>query len=76
MCSVSNVVAGWNGPGPNQVHWPTVYGDPALAGQMLAVLAALEALDKRLGAIECKVAEPEKEALKGRLEAAARGEES
>jgi hypothetical protein len=55
-------------PGPNAIPWPLIQQDPALAQQMLDLLAKLEAIDKRLGQLEqCKVSVKEKKALKARL---------
>ena len=55
-------------PGPNAIPWDRINNDPKLAQQMLEVLKKLEAIDKRLDALEqCKVAEPEKKAIKRRL---------
>lgn len=55
-------------PGPNAIPWPLIQQDPALAAQMLEVLAKLEALDKRLGTMEqCKVSLDEKQKIKKAL---------
>lgn len=67
MCVTSQVVDVWRQPGPNQIHWPSVQRDPVLAAQMLEVLQKLEALDQRLGTVECKVDKSVKDALKQTL---------
>lgn len=54
--------------GPNAIPWPLIQQDPALAKQMLDLLAKLEAIDKRLGQLEqCKVSAKEKKSLKAKL---------
>lgn len=55
-------------PGPNAVPWPVIQQDPALAQQMLEILAKLESIDKRLGQLEqCKVTREQKKSLKRKL---------
>lgn len=83
MCAVSMVIGDWQHPswpdygkmietpalpGPNAIPWDRINRDPKLAEQMLEVLKKLEAIDKRLDALEkCKVSEPVKKSIKRRL---------
>jgi hypothetical protein len=65
MCTVSMVIKDWQ-EGPNRIPdftpWqrlPPVI-TPELAQQMLEVLRRLDAIDKRLNALDCALKEPEK----------------
>lgn len=62
MCTVSMVIGDWTDRhSPNFLdmyrHPPT----PDLALKMLEVIQRLDEIDKRLGLLDCKVKEPEKE---------------
>lgn len=60
MCAVSMVVDGWRNPqSPNHIPWKQV--EPDTASQMLEVLKRLDAIDKAVGAIDCKLKELEKQ---------------
>lgn len=68
MCAVSNVVGPWTTPmDPNYIPWTKQLPTPDTAAQILDVIRRLEALDKKLGAIECKLEEAEKEKFKKKL---------
>lgn len=54
-------------PSPNAIPWPTIVADPRLAQQMLEVLARLEAIDKRLNNIDCKVEKASKKKIVAKL---------
>lgn len=64
MCVVSMIYDYYHQPQRYQTVWPVVQNDPALAAQLLEVIKRLEAIDKRLGDIECKVERKKKAALK------------
>lgn len=66
MCIMSVVVDDWQ-RGLNQIQWTPTYPDPATAQQMLDVIKRLEALDKKMDALECKLKAPVKEAFKRKL---------
>lgn len=57
---------------PNMIPWGTV--TPDLATQLLEIISKLEALDKRMGNIECKLQEDEKKAIIDKLEGIANGD--
>lgn len=54
-------------PSPNSIPWNTVQSDPALAAKMLEVLERLEAIDKKLGLLECKCTDKQKKKLRATL---------
>jgi hypothetical protein len=54
-------------PSPNAIPWPRIVADPRLAQQMLEVLARLEAIDKRLNNIDCKVEKASKKKIVAKL---------
>jgi hypothetical protein len=54
-------------PSPNAIPWPTIVNDPKLAQMMLDVLARLEAIDKRLNNIDCKVEKASKKKIVTKL---------
>ena len=73
MCAYSNMIGEWHHPtwpytpapapltpSPNSIPWPTIVADPTLAAQMLEVLKRLEAIDKRLNNLDCKVEKEQK----------------
>lgn len=73
MCVYSNMMGEWwhptwpaspsptpAFPSPNSIPWHTIQADPALAAQMLEVLKRLEAIDKRLNNLDCKVEKDQK----------------
>lgn len=69
MCAVSNVVGPWTSPmDPNYIPWKKNSPDPSTAFEMLEIIRRLEALDKKLGAIECKLEEAAKEKFKRKLQ--------
>jgi len=51
---------------PNMIPWDQV--TPDLAQQLLKIISMLEALDKRMGNMECKLEEAEKKAILDKLE--------
>lgn len=56
MCAVSNLVGPWTNPNDQQfMPWTRNYPDPALASQMLEIIKRLDAIDKRLGLMDCKL---------------------
>lgn len=68
MCAVSNVMDSWTNPtSPNQVPWSPLMPTPATAQQMLEVIAKLEAIDKSLNAINCKLEASAKKKFKAKL---------
>jgi hypothetical protein len=80
MCVYSNMMGEWwhptwpsspsptpLGPSPNAIPWPTIVSDPALAAQMIEVLKQLEAIDKRLNNIDCKVEKVQKRKIETKL---------
>jgi hypothetical protein len=61
MCSVSMVIRDWQNPqSPNSFTFTSTIPAPDVAKLMLDVIVKLEAIDKRLGAIDCKVEALEK----------------
>jgi hypothetical protein len=73
MCATSAIIEQWQQPwSPNYVPWPTVQSDPLLAQQMLQALQKLEAIDKRLGLLECKLSAKDKKNFKARLKRVAK----
>jgi hypothetical protein len=80
MCSYSNMMGDmWHPtwpaaptpqplqPSPNAIPWPTIVADPKLAQQMLDVLTRLEAIDKRLNNLDCKVEKASKRKIVSNL---------
>jgi conjugal transfer/entry exclusion protein len=66
MCVTSAIIDQWTNPfTPAFVPWPQV--SPNLAQEMLTVVQKLEAIDKRLGQLECKLEAATKERFKARL---------
>jgi hypothetical protein len=63
-------------PSPNAIPWPTIQADPKLAQQMLDVLARLEAIDKRLNNIDCKVEKASKRKIVSNLKRIAKKKRS
>lgn len=62
MCVVSMVTGGWTNPlDPNYIPIPTIQKDPDLAKQMLEIIKKLDALDKKVGAIDCSLDDDYKE---------------
>jgi tetrahydromethanopterin S-methyltransferase subunit G len=89
MCSYSNMIGDWwhptwpasptpqpLNPSPNAIPWPTIQADPALAAQMLEVLKRLEAIDKRLDNIDCKVEKDSKKKITTKLKRIAKKKRS
>lgn len=79
MCTVSMVITDWQNPSsPNHIpQWqpsqPLPYiVTPDLAAQMLEVLKRLDAIDKKLGALDCKLKEPAKKKIISQLKRRAR----
>jgi hypothetical protein len=78
MCSVSAIVSEWTNPqSPNYFYRPNTPGigpsiypaiQPDTAALMLQIIAKLEELYSKVNAIDCKLAEPEKEAFKKMLQ--------
>lgn len=83
MCAVSMMVDAWQTwPKPTVSPWlpqavpyfpPVDFNkpDPETAKQMLEILAKLEALDKRLGLIDCKIEQAVKDKFVRKLKRAA-----
>jgi hypothetical protein len=80
MCVYSNMMGEWWDktwpasptpqpltPSPNAIPWPTIVADPKLAQQMLDILTRLEAIDKRLNNIDCKVEKASKRKIVSKL---------
>jgi hypothetical protein len=80
MCVYSNMMGEWWHPtwpvtpapqpfipSPNAIPWPTIVADPTLAAQMLEILKRLEAMDKRLNNIDCKVEKVAKRKIETKL---------
>lgn len=68
MCAVSMVIEGWRQPSsPNYVPFTQQYPDPETALRMLEILEKLDAIDKRLGKLECLTEEGIKEGFLQRL---------
>jgi len=60
MCAVSMVIGDWTNPrGPNWIPQEKI--DPSTAIQMLEIIKRLDALDKKLGFVDCKIEELEKQ---------------
>jgi len=89
MCSYSNMIGDmWHPtwpaaptpqplqPSPNAIPWPMIVADPKLAQQMLDVLARLEAIDKRLNNIDCKVEKASKRKIVSSLKRIAKKKRS
>jgi len=66
VCSVSAIVQQWTDTAsPN--FQPLQALKPDTAALMLQIITKLEELDRKVNAINCKLAEPEKEAFKEKL---------
>lgn len=69
MCAVSNVIGPWTQPSdPNYIPWSKQFPPRDTAAQMLDIIQRLEALDKKMGAIECKLEEAAKKKFKRKLQ--------
>jgi hypothetical protein len=67
MCATCAVIENWTNPNvPGYMPWPPG-PSPATALEMLGVLQRLEAIDKRLGQIECKMERKAKKKFKDKL---------
>lgn len=67
MCMLSLVVEGWTNPGPNQITWTPNYPTVDMAKQMLDIMVRLDAIDKKLGALDCLVEAKAKRKLRIKL---------
>lgn len=78
MCTYSLVVKDWQHPtwptaepgitvSPNAMPWGMIQADPKLAQQMLDILQRLEAIDKKLGNIECLCTDKTKKKIRANL---------
>jgi hypothetical protein len=89
MCTYSLVMGEWWHPtwpaspspapalsSPNAIPWLTIVSDPNLAQQMLDILAKLDALDKRLDKLDCKVEKVSKKKIETKLKRIAKGKRS
>lgn len=61
MCAYSVVVHDWqNKQSPNYIPWTQSWPTPPVAQEMLEIMKRLDELDKKLGAIDCRLTEKEK----------------
>jgi mannose/fructose-specific phosphotransferase system component IIA len=65
------VIDNWKLPtSPNYIPPNVIQSDPNLARMMLEIIEKLDALDKKVNAIDCKLQEKEKEEFKQILKTA------